>query len=90
MLLSIEKINKIQQYLPKIQKIINIPNMNVNHLVKAMQATACSNLTTHHKTNYQHHKYRILQIFKQKLVTMPTPSTHFFIIIKKTQTYHNL
>ena len=68
MLSSIEKINKIQQYLPKIQKIIN----TTNH----------SSLTTHHKTNYQHHKYRILQILKQKLLTMSTPSTHFFIIKK--------
>ena len=38
--------------------------MNLNHLITLCEPLACSNTTIHHKTNFQHHKYRVLQVFK--------------------------
>ena len=47
-------INKFHSHL---QEIKNTPNMNLNHLITTCKPPACSNTTTHHKTNFQHHKY---------------------------------
>ena len=33
----------------------NTPNINLYHLITSCKPPACSNTTTHHKTNYQHH-----------------------------------
>ena len=42
----------------------NTPNMNLNHFITPCKPPACSNTTTHHKTNFQHQKFRVLQEFK--------------------------
>ena len=47
-------INKFHSHL---QEIKNTPNMYLNHLITSCKPLACSNTTTHHKTNFQHHKY---------------------------------
>ena len=47
-------INKFHSHL---QEIKNTPNMNLNHLITPCKPPACSNTTTHHKTNYKYHKY---------------------------------
>ena len=47
-------INKFHSHL---QEIKNTPNMYLNHLIISCKPLACSNTTTHHKTNFQHHKY---------------------------------
>ena len=36
-------------------KINKHHNMNLNHLITPCKPPACSNTTTHHKNNYQHH-----------------------------------
>ena len=47
-------INKFHSHL---QEIKNTPNMYLNHLITPCKPPAYSNTTTHHKTNFQHHKY---------------------------------
>ena len=47
-------INKFHSHL---QEIKNTPNMNLNHLITSCKLLTFSNTTTHHKTNFQHHKY---------------------------------
>ena len=47
-------INKFHSHL---QEIKNTSNMYLNHLIIPYKPPACSNTTTHHKTNFQHHKY---------------------------------
>ena len=60
--------NKIKYYLldliknthSHLQEIKNTPNMYLSHLITPCKPPACSNTTTHHKSNFQHHKYRVL------------------------------
>ena len=47
-------INKFHSHL---QEIKNTSNMYLNHLITPCKPPACSNTTTHHKSNFQHHKY---------------------------------
>ena len=49
-----------------LQEMKNTSNLNLNHLITLCKPPACSNTTTHHKTNFQLHKYRVLQVFKLK------------------------
>ena len=46
----------------------NAPNMYLNHFITPCKPPTCSNTTTHHKTNFQHHKYRVLQVFKSNKI----------------------
>ena len=46
--------NKLHSHL---QEIKNTPNMNLNHFITPCKPPACSNTTTHHKTNHKHQKY---------------------------------
>ena len=46
-------INKFHSHL---QEIKNTPNMYLNYLITPCKPPVCSNTTTHHKTNFQHHK----------------------------------
>ena len=43
-----------------LQILKNTPNMYLNHLIIPCKSPACSNTTYHHKSNFQHHKYRVL------------------------------
>ena len=55
----------------------NTPNMNLNHLITPCKPSACSNTTTHHKTNFQHHKYRVLQEFKSYKILFITSNQQY-------------
>ena len=47
-----------------LQEMKNTPNIILNHLITPYKPPTCSNTTYHHKSNFQHHKHRILQILK--------------------------
>ena len=47
-----------------LQEMKNTYNISLSHLITPCKPPACSNTTTHHKSNFQHHKYRVLQVFK--------------------------
>ena len=44
---------------------IYTPNMNLNNLITPRKLPACSNTTTHHKTNHKHHKYNAYNYWNQ-------------------------
>ena len=43
----------------------NNPNINFNHLITPCKPPACSNTTTHHKTNHRHNKYNAYKYWHQ-------------------------
>ena len=43
-----------------LQELKNTLNMYLNHLIIPCKPLACSNTAYHHKSNFQHHKYRVL------------------------------
>ena len=51
--------------------------MNLNHLITPYEPLTCSNTTTHHKTNFQHHKYRVLQVFKSYRILFITSNQQY-------------
>ena len=52
-----------------LQEMKNTPNISLNHLITwKCKPPACSNTTYHHKSNFQHHKYRVLQVFKSNKI----------------------
>ena len=55
-------INKFHSHL---QEIKNTSNMNLNHLITPCKPPACSNTTTHHKTNHRHNKYNAYKYWHQ-------------------------
>ena len=65
-----------QQYLFTIAHS-NTPNMNLNHLITPCKPPACSNTTIYHKTNFQHHKYRVLQEFKSYKILFITSNQQY-------------
>ena len=54
------------------QETKNTPTKYLNHLITPYNPPACSNTTIHHKTNFQHHKYRVLQVFKSNKILFIT------------------
>ena len=55
----------------------NTPNINLNYLITPCKPPACSNITTHHKINFQHHKYRVLQEFKSYKILFITSNQQY-------------
>ena len=55
-------INKFNSHLHEIK---NTPNMNLNHLITPCKSPACSNTTTHYKTNHKHHKYNVYKYWNR-------------------------
>ena len=52
-----------------LQEMKNTFNISLNHLITwKCKPPACSNTTYHHKSNFQHHKYRVLQVFKSNKI----------------------
>ena len=43
-----------------LQQMKNTPNMYLSYLITPCKLPTYSNTTTHHKSNFQHHKYRVL------------------------------
>ena len=46
----------------------NTLNMYLNHFLTPCMPLACSNTTYHHKSNFQHHKYRVLHVLKSNKI----------------------
>ena len=68
----------------------NTPNISLNHLIRPCKPPACSNTTTHYKTNFQHHKYRVLQVFKSNKMLFITSNQQYsftFARIEKHSQY---
>ena len=57
-----------QQSHSHLQEMKNTHNMYLNHLLTLCKSPACSNITYYHKSNFQHHKYRVLQVIKSKKI----------------------
>ena len=51
-----------------LQEMKNIPNIYLNHHITPCKPPTCSNTTYHHKSNFQHHKYRVLQVLKSNKI----------------------
>ena len=47
-------------------------NMYLNHLITLCKPPARFNTITHHKTNFQYHKYRVLQVLKSNKILLIT------------------
>ena len=65
-------------------------NMNLNHHMTPCKPPACSNTITHHKTNFQHHKYRVLPVFKSNKILFITSNQQYlfkFAINEKYSQY---
>ena len=64
--------NNLPQNQPQtshLQEMKNTPHISLNHLITwKCKPPACSNTTYHHKSNFQHHKYRVLQVFKSNKI----------------------
>ena len=58
-------INNIHSHL---QEMKNTSNISLIHLITPCKPPACSNTTYHHKINFQHHKYRVLQVLKSNKI----------------------
>ena len=67
-------INNTQSHL---QEMKNTLNMYLTHLITPCKPLACSNTTTHHKTNFQHHKYKVLQEFKSYKILFITSNQQY-------------
>ena len=68
----------------------NTPNISLNHLIISCKSPACSNTTTFHKNNFQHHKYRVLQVFKSNKILFITSNQQYsftFARIEKHSQY---
>ena len=55
-----------------LQEMKNTPNISLSHRITPCKPPAYSNTTTHHKSNFQHHKYRVLQVFKSSKILFIT------------------
>ena len=87
--LQVFKSNKIlfitfnQQYSFTFAKLKNTPNISLNHLIIPCKPPTSSNTTTHYKTNFQHHKYRVLQVFKlNKILFITSNQKYSFIFVR--------
>ena len=72
------------------QETKNTPTKYLNHLITPYKPPACSNTTIHHKTNFQHYKYRVLQIFKSNKILFITSNKQYsftFARIEKHSQY---
>ena len=73
-------LNQIKYYLSHLinnthshlQKMKKTPNISLHHIITPCKPPACSNTTTHHKNNFQHHKYKVLQVFKSNKILFIT------------------
>ena len=60
-----------------LQKIISSLNMYLNHLLIPCKPPTCSNTTYRHKFNYEHHQYKVLQVFKSNKILFITSNKKF-------------
>ena len=79
---SSHPINNTHSYL---QKIKNTPNMYLNYLITPCKPPACSNTIYHHKSNFQHHKYKVLQVFKSNKILLITSNQQYSFTFDKIE-----
>ena len=67
-----------------LQEMKNTPHISLNHLITwKCKPPACSNTTYHHKYNFQHYKYRVLQVFKlNKILFIISNQQYLFTIVR--------
>ena len=65
----------------------NTPNMYLNHFITPCKPPISSNTTTHHKTNFQHHKYRVLQVFKSNKILFITSNEKYSSTFARNEKY---
>ena len=63
----------------------NTPNISLNHLITLCKPPVCSNTITYHKTNFQHHKYRVLQVFKSNKILFITSNQKYTFTFAKNE-----
>ena len=59
--------------------------MYLNHLITAYKPPACLNTTTHHKTNFYHHKYRVFQVFKSNKIQFITSNQQYLFTFARNE-----
>ena len=69
------------------KRMKNTSNLNLNHLITPCKPPACSNTTTHHKTNFQYHKYRVLQVFKSNKILFITSNQQYSFKFARNEKY---
>ena len=88
-------LNQIQYYSSNLinnthshlQEMKNTPNMYLNHLLTPCKPPVCSNTITHYKTNFQHHKYRVLQVLKSNKILFITFNQQYsFTFVRNEKT----
>ena len=73
-------INNIHSHL---QEVKNIRNIYLNHLITPCKLPAKYNTATHHKSNFQHQEYKVLQVFKSnKILFITSNQQHSFTFVK--------
>ena len=75
-------INNTHSYL---QKMKNTHNISLNHLITTCKPPACSNITIYQKINFQHHKYRVLQVFKSNKILFITSNPKYSFIFVRNE-----
>ena len=68
-----------------LQEMKSIPNMYLNHLITPCKPSACSNKAYHHKSNFQHHKYRVLQVFKWNKILFITYNQQYSFTYERNE-----
>ena len=63
----------------------NSPKMYLNLLITLYKPPVCSNTTNQYKTNFQRHKYRVLQVFKSNRVLFITSNEKCTFIFKRNK-----
>ena len=63
----------------------NTPNIYLNHLLTSCNPPTCSNTTYHHKSNFQQHKYRVLQVFKSKKILFFTSNQQYSFTFERNE-----
>ena len=70
-----------------LQEMKNTPNISLNYLITLCKPPACSSTTTHHETNFQHHKYRVLQVFKSNKILFITSNQQYSFTFARIEKY---
>ena len=63
----------------------NSPKMYLNLLITLYKPPVCSNTTNQYKTNFQRHKYRVLQVCKSNRIQFITSNENTHLYLKETK-----
>ena len=59
--------------------------MQSTRLIQHNKPPVCSNITTHYKSNFQHHKYRVLQLFKSNKLQFITSNKKYLFTFARNE-----